>query len=166
MPRTARGNAPGSKSSSTRMLRALALAAAAAARSAAALVPAAALATSAVSVAGCADENDPMTHVERLKDPATRPGAVKRLVQFFEDAMTRDEKNREGPTVKPLLDKIVKPMNEVCVAGDLDERTNSALIKFMSATRTASRAWSRPSRTTRSTATRRTCAGPRAPSGR
>ncbi len=95
-------------------------------------MPLAALATCAVTVAGCADENDPMTHVDRLKDPATRPGAVNRLVQFFEDAMTRDEKNREGPTVKPLLDKIVKPMNEVCVAGDLDERTNSKLVKFMS----------------------------------
>jgi hypothetical protein len=92
----------------------------------------AAAAVSAVSLAGCADENDPQTHIDRLKDPATRPGAVNRLVQFFEDAMTRDEKNREGPTVKPLLDKIVKPMNEVCVAGDLDERTNSKLIKFMS----------------------------------
>ena len=103
-----------------------------AARAAGPLLPVVAVATSAVVVAGCQDENDPMTHVERLKDPATRPGAVKRLVQFFEDAMTRDEKNREGKTVKPLLDKIVKPMNEVCVAGDLDERTNGALIKFMS----------------------------------
>ena len=100
-------------------------------------MPVAAAAVCAVSVAGCADENDPLTHVDRLKDPATRPGAVNRLVQFFEDAMTRDEKNREGKTVKPLLDKIVKPMNEVCVAGDLDERTNSKLIKFMSDARHA-----------------------------
>lgn len=136
MSRTARRNASGSSPSSVglprRPLRALAAAAAIAARAAAPLVPAVALATSAVSVAGCADENDPQTHVERLKDPATRPGAVKRLVQFFEDAMTRDEKKRDGKNVAPLLDKIVKPMNEVCVNGDLDERTNSALIKFMS----------------------------------
>ncbi|MEZ4302931.1 MAG: hypothetical protein R3B70_48860, partial [Polyangiaceae bacterium] len=124
MPRTARRIAP--------VLRALTVAATTAAKTALPLLPLAALATSSVLVAGCQDENDPMTHVERLKDPATRPGAVNRLVQFFEDAMTRDEKNREGPTVKPLLDKIVKPMNEVCVAGDLDERTNSKLIKFMS----------------------------------
>lgn len=129
MPRTARGIAKG--------LRALTVAATTAAGSVVPLLPIAALATSAVTVAGCADENDPMTHVDRLKDPATRPGAVNRLVQFFEDAMTRDEKNREGPTVKPLLDKIVKPMNEVCVAGDLDERTNSKLIKFMSDARHA-----------------------------
>jgi hypothetical protein len=129
MPRTVRPIAKG--------LRALTVAATTAARSVVPLLPIAALATSAATVAGCADENDPMTHVDRLKDPATRPGAVNRLVQFFEDAMTRDEKNREGPTVKPLLDKIVKPMNEVCVAGDLDERTNSKLIKFMSDARHA-----------------------------
>lgn len=129
MPRTARGIAP--------VLRALTIAASTAGRSVVPLLPFAALATSAVTVAGCADENDPMTHVDRLKDPATRPGAVNRLVQFFEDAMTRDEKNREGANVKPLLDKIVKPMNEVCVAGDLDERTNSKLIKFMSDARHA-----------------------------
>ncbi|MBK8251349.1 MAG: hypothetical protein IPK82_01605 [Polyangiaceae bacterium] len=124
MPRPARGIAKG--------FRALTVAATTAAQTAVPLLPFAALAATAVTVAGCADENDPMTHVDRLKDPATRPGAVNRLVQFFEDAMTRDEKNREGATVKPLLDKIVKPMNEVCVAGDLDERTNSKLIKFMS----------------------------------
>ncbi|MFO0592904.1 MAG: hypothetical protein U0441_35510 [Polyangiaceae bacterium] len=124
MLRTARGIAPS--------LRALTLVATTACKSALPLMPVAAAAVSAVTVVGCADENDPQTHVDRLKDPATRPGAVNRLVQFFEDAMTRDDKNREGPTVKPLLDKIVKPMNEVCVGGDLDERTNSKLIKFMS----------------------------------
>ncbi len=99
-----------------------------------------AAAASAVTVAsgtiiGCADENEPETHVKRLDDPATLPGAVNRLVQFFEDAMTRDNKERNGPTVKPLLDKIIEPMTQKCVAGDLDERTNSKLIKFISDTR-------------------------------
>ena len=89
----------------------------------------------AASVTGCADENAPETFVKRLDDPATLPGAVNRLVQFFEDAMTRDNKDRNGPTVKPLLDKIIEPMTQKCVAGDLDERTNSKLIKFISDTR-------------------------------
>jgi HEAT repeat protein len=84
---------------------------------------------------GCGDENDPETHVKKLDDPATLPGAVNRLVQFFEDAMTRDNKDRNGPNVKPLLDKIIEPMTQKCVAGDLDERTNSKLIKFISDTR-------------------------------
>ncbi|HVY46433.1 MAG TPA: hypothetical protein VHB21_11165, partial [Minicystis sp.] len=81
---------------------------------------------------GCGDENDPDYHVKRLQDPATTPAAVNRLIQFFEDAMTRDNKDRNGPTVKPLLDQIVAPLNQACVAGNLDERTNSKLIKFLS----------------------------------
>lgn len=84
------------------------------------------------AVMGCADENDPETHVKKLSDPATSPQAVTRLIQFFEDAMTRDNKDRNGPTVKPLLDKIVEPMTQICVNGDLDERTRSKLIKFLS----------------------------------
>src|SRR5262249_54870656 len=82
--------------------------------------------------AGCADENDPATHVKRLDDMGTRPASVNRLVQFFEDAMTRDQKDRNGPTVKPLLDQIVEPMAKVCVAGDSDERTQSKIVKFLS----------------------------------
>lgn len=83
-------------------------------------------------IAGCADENDPETHVKRLTDVAQRAAAVNRLIQFFEDAMTKDSQNREGANVKPLLDKIVQPMNEACVAGDLDDRTNKAMVKFLS----------------------------------
>ncbi|WP_434045532.1 MULTISPECIES: hypothetical protein [Sorangium] len=93
------------------------------------------MALSAGIVAGCADENDPETHVKRLDDPATLTPSVNRLVQFFEDAMTRDNKDRSGPTVKPLLDKIIEPMTQKCVGGDLDERTRSKLIKFISDTR-------------------------------
>jgi hypothetical protein len=96
---------------------------------------ASALTLSAGAIVGCADENDPVTHVKKLDDPATFPAAVNRLVQFFEDAMTRDNKDRNGPTVKPLLDKIIEPMTQKCVAGDIDERTNSKLIKFISDTR-------------------------------
>jgi len=89
------------------------------------------------TIVGCADENDPMTHVKKLGDPATRTPAVKRLAQFFEDAMTRDNKDRNGPTVKPLVDKIVGPLTEVCTAGDLDDRTNSNIIKLLSDMRDA-----------------------------
>lgn len=89
------------------------------------------------ALVGCADENDPATHVKKLSDPATRPGAVQRLIQFFEDAMTRDQKNREGPTVKPLLDQIIEPMTQTCISGDLDEKTQSKLVKFLADARDA-----------------------------
>lgn len=84
------------------------------------------------AIMGCADENAPETHVKKLSDPATRPGAVTRLIQFFEDAMTRDKGDRNGATVKPLLDQIVEPMTQTCVSGDLDERTHAKLVKFLS----------------------------------
>lgn len=89
----------------------------------------------ATTLVGCADENAPETHVKRLNDPATRTAALNRLIQFFEDAMTQDNKDRNGPKVKPILDKIVQPMNEICVAGDLEPATEAKLIKFLSDTR-------------------------------
>ncbi|MRG95145.1 HEAT repeat domain-containing protein [Polyangium spumosum] len=90
------------------------------------------------AVVGCGgDENDPATHVKKLSDPATRVPAVSRLVQFFEDAMTKDNKDRNGPNVKPLLDKIVEPMSQLCATGDLDEKTQSKVVKFLSDARDA-----------------------------
>ncbi|MDC0741981.1 HEAT repeat domain-containing protein [Polyangium mundeleinium] len=90
------------------------------------------------AVVGCGgDENDPLTHVKKLSEPATRVPAVSRLVQFFEDAMTKDNKDRNGPNVKPLLDKIVEPMSQICANGDLDEKTQSKVVKFLSDARDA-----------------------------
>lgn len=85
--------------------------------------------------AGCADENEPSTWVKRLNDPATRVAAVSRLVQFYEDKMSKDKGDRAGAEVKPLLDEIVQPLTERCVAGDLDERTHAKLVKFLADTR-------------------------------
>ncbi len=94
------------------------------------------LATGAIT--GCSgDENDPETHVKKLSDPAQRVPAASRIVQFFEDAMTKDNKDRNGPNVKPLLDKIVEPMSQLCTTGDLDEKTLSKVVKFLSDARDA-----------------------------
>ncbi len=82
----------------------------------------------------CGDETDPATWVKKLDDAATRAPAVSRLIQFYEDKMTQDKGDRNGPSVKPLLELIVEPMTQRCVAGDLDDRTNSKLIKFLADT--------------------------------
>jgi hypothetical protein len=74
-------------------------------------------ATAGMALVACTDEEAPETHVKRLDDPAHAPAAVKRLIQFFEDAMTRDNKDRSGPTVKPLLDAIVEPMATPSTSG-------------------------------------------------
>lgn len=78
---------------------------------------------------GCADENDPKTWVKRLDDPAQRAPAVKRLGQFFEDAMTKNAKNRDSAEVKALLDTIVTPMARQYTNGGLDDKTRKELIK-------------------------------------
>src|SRR5882724_3497481 len=94
-----------------------------------------ALSVAAVGMVGCNDENAPETWVKKLGDPIQRPAAIKRLIQFFEDAMTRANKDRNDANVKGLLDKIVEPLTKTYVDGDLDERTRIELIKFLGDTR-------------------------------
>ena len=72
--------------------------------------------------------------MKRLDDPVQRAGAIKRLTQFFEDDMTKANKNRDDATVKALLDDIVDPMTKQYVAGNLDEKTRKDLMKFLADT--------------------------------
>jgi HEAT repeat protein len=94
-----------------------------------------AVSAAAVGMVGCQDENAPETWVKKLGDNIQRPAAIKRLIQFFEDAMTRANKDRNDANVKALLDKIVDPLTKTYVDGDLDERTRIELIKFLADTR-------------------------------
>ena len=80
---------------------------------------------------GCEDESKPEYYIKRLDDPVTRPAAVKRLIQFFEDAMTRADKNRDDANVKALLDKIVPPLSKAYVAGGLEDSTRFAILKLL-----------------------------------
>ena len=89
------------------------------------------VASTSVVMVGCADENQPETWVKRLDDPVKRPAAVKRLAQFFNDAMTRANKDRENPRVKEILDKTVEPLTKVYVEGNLDDRTRIELIQHL-----------------------------------
>jgi hypothetical protein len=91
--------------------------------------------TSSVLLTACGDENDPSTHVDRLADPVKRPAAVRRLIQFYEDAMTKDKKDRNGPNVKPLLDKIVPPLADLAQKGELDQRLQGDVLGFLADTR-------------------------------
>lgn len=93
-----------------------------------------ALATATVLV-GCADEQAPETHVARLADDAKRTAAVERLIQMYNDKMTTDQQDREGPTVKPLLDVIVQPMADLAEKADLDTRTQGKLLAMLADTR-------------------------------
>jgi len=119
MMRTARTNAP--------LLRALLFTAASTM----------AVSVASVGMVGCADENAPETWVKKLDDPIQRPAAVKRLNQFFEDAMTKSNKDRNDPGVKALLDKIIEPLTKTYGEGQLDERSRIDLIKFLGDARDA-----------------------------
>lgn len=94
-------------------------------------------------IMGCEDESKPEYYIKRLEDPAVRPAAVKRLVQFFEDAMTRADKNREDPNVKALLEKIVPPLAKAYVAGGLEDSTRFEILKLLADSRDvrAKEAW-------------------------
>jgi hypothetical protein len=77
----------------------------------------------------CADENDPQTWVKRLDDPAQRAQAIKRLGQFYEDALSSSGNKRDDANVKKTLDVIVDPLTKTYTAGGLDDKTRKDLIK-------------------------------------
>lgn len=81
--------------------------------------------------ASSVDEGDPSTQVARLKEPALRAPALKRLTQMFEDAMTSDGGDRDGAHVRPLLDRIVEPLAQTCAAGGLDPKARSLAVKLL-----------------------------------
>jgi hypothetical protein len=80
-------------------------------------------------------DEQPCTWVRRLAVPAMRAGALVRLVQSYEDAMTLDGADRSGPHVKPLLDETVEPVTQVCVAGKLDPGPHGKVVKLLADTR-------------------------------
>ncbi len=84
---------------------------------------------------GCKDEGQPDYWVDKLDDTAWRPRAVKRLEQFFEDAITRANKDMQATEVKQLLDVIVEPLTKTYVENydQLDTKTRVSLIKLLSA---------------------------------
>jgi HEAT repeat protein len=89
------------------------------------------------TVVGCKDEGKPDYWVDKLEDRAWRPRAVKRLEQFFEDALTKANKDASAPEVKALLDKIADPLTKSYVQNydDFDTKTRVSLIKLLSAFR-------------------------------
>lgn len=86
------------------------------------------------------DSAKPTYYAERLGDPVLQPTCVKRLTQFFEDAMTRADKNRDDARVKALLDVIVPPLTAAYL-DDLDieeeQETRTAMIQLLASTRDA-----------------------------
>lgn len=94
----------------------------------------AAVALTAVMASGCKDESQPEYWVEKLSEPTWRARAVSRFEQFFEDALTRANKNMKAPEVQELINKSVEPLTKAYVEGgdQLDPKSRVALIKLLS----------------------------------
>lgn len=124
------------------LLRRLAIGAAAAASvspSLTAVVPplagGAALVSASALLVGCDDESQPEYWIKKLDDPGKRPAAIKRLTQFYDDGLTKNNNDRNTPEMKALLEKIVPPMTQQYTKGDLDEKTRIDLLKSLASTR-------------------------------
>ncbi|MCA9627332.1 MAG: hypothetical protein KC766_06690, partial [Myxococcales bacterium] len=91
----------------------------------------------ATTVVGCKDESQPEYWVEKLNDKAWKPRSIKRLEQFFEDAITKADKDLTKPEVKKLLDQIAEPLTKVYVDDfdTLDTKTRVSLIKLLASFR-------------------------------
>lgn len=81
----------------------------------------------------CADDSKPEYWIDKLDDKAWRPRAIARLSQFYEDALTKADRDPSAPEVKGLLDEMVEPLTNIYVNeyANLDEKTRENLINLL-----------------------------------
>lgn len=82
---------------------------------------------------GCKDESQPDFWVEKLSDASWKARAVKRLEQFFEDAVTKNGNDVKAAEVQELINKTVEPLTK-CYVDDyaaLDSKTRVSLIQLL-----------------------------------
>ncbi len=86
-----------------------------------------------VGIVGCKDQSQPDYWVEKLDDLAYRPQAIKRLEQFFDDAMTKNNNDINSANVQALLGKILEPLTKTYVESydKIDTKTRVSLIKLL-----------------------------------
>ncbi|HSU39813.1 MAG TPA: hypothetical protein VLJ38_09595, partial [Polyangiaceae bacterium] len=85
------------------------------------------------ALVGCKDEGQPEYWVEKLDDPSWRAKSVNRLVQFYEDTLSRKNNDPKAPEVVELVNKTVEPLTKLYVDqyDNLDSKTRVALIKLL-----------------------------------
>jgi HEAT repeat protein len=82
---------------------------------------------------GCKDESQPDFWVEKLSDASWKSRAVKRLEQFFEDAVTKNGNDVKAAEVQELINKTVEPLTKTYVEdyAALDSKTRVSLIQLL-----------------------------------
>jgi len=85
------------------------------------------------ALVGCKDEGQPEYWVEKLDDPSWRARAVTRLVQFYEDTLSRKNNDLKAPEVVELVNKTVDPLTKLYVEqyDNIDSKSRVALIKLL-----------------------------------
>ena len=102
-----------------------------------------ATATLATTLVGCQDESQPEYWTKKLEKKDWRPRAIKRLDQFFQDALTTAPdpgpkgSKLDDPKVKALVDKMIDPLVKTYIDGydDLDAVSRVMCIKLIAAFR-------------------------------
>jgi HEAT repeat protein len=89
------------------------------------------------TVVACQDESQPEYWTGKLDDAAWKARAVKRLEQFFEDAVTRNGNDIKAQGVQDIINKTVDPLTKTYAEGydQLDSKTRTSLIKLLSSYR-------------------------------
>ncbi|HKY36777.1 MAG TPA: hypothetical protein VJN18_12600 [Polyangiaceae bacterium] len=89
------------------------------------------------SLVACQDESQPEYWVGKLDDATWKARAVKRLEQFFEDAVTKNGNDIKAQGVQDVISKTVEPLTKAYVEGydSLDTKTRVMLIKLLSSYR-------------------------------
>ena len=89
------------------------------------------------SLVACQDESQPEYWVGKLDDATWKARAVKRLEQFFEDAVTKNGNDIKAQGVQDVIGKTVEPLTKAYVEGydSLDTKTRVMLIKLLSSYR-------------------------------
>lgn len=88
-----------------------------------------------VGATACSEnESDPMTHVARLNESAKQTKAVETLVSMTAHALSDDKGDRSGTHYKGLIDKIIEPLNKICVDNKMTESARPQVIKLLADT--------------------------------
>lgn len=85
------------------------------------------------ALVGCKDEGQPEYWVEKLDDPSWRARAVTRLVQFYEDTLSRKNNDLKAPEVVEFVNKTIEPLTKLYVEqyDNVDSKSRVALIKLL-----------------------------------
>lgn len=91
--------------------------------------------TTLVGATACSEnESDPMTHVKRLNESAKQTKAVETLVSMAAHKLSDDKGDRAGANYKALIDKIIDPLNKICVDNKMTESARPQVIKLLADT--------------------------------